>query len=149
MDGATRAAPEIDVLLVEDDPGDVLLTKRALGDERVFRDLDVAADGEEALAHLRREGRHAGCSRPHLILLDLDLPRLGGHETLAEIKADPSLRTIPVVVLTSSDAPEDVRRAYDLQAAAFVKKPVDLDDFTRLVHSIRDFWLQSVRYYEP
>ncbi|CAN5541991.1 response regulator [soil metagenome] len=141
-DNAQRA---VDILLVEDSPGDVMLTVEALRDAKVHNNLHVVRDGEEALAFLRQEGAHANSPRPDLILLDLNLPRYGGREVLAEIKADPHLRRIPVVVLSTSDDVEDVLHAYDLNANCYVTKPVDLDQFVRVVQAIDEFWLSLVR----
>jgi len=138
-------AGAIEVLLVEDNPGDVRLTREALRDSKVRNRITVAHDGEEALQMLRREGAHANVPRPDLILLDLNLPRVNGRELLAEIKKDASLRRIPVVVLTSSRAEEDIARSYELHANAFVTKPVDLDQFLKAVRSIEDFWLTVVK----
>ncbi len=135
----------IDILLVEDDPGDVLMTKEALGDSKLANTLDVIDNGEDALAYLRRQGRFAGATRPDLILLDLNLPRVDGREVLEQIKDDPSLRRIPVVVLTTSQADEDVLRSYDLHANAYVTKPVDFDQFVRCVQAIDEFFLTIVR----
>ena len=135
----------VEILLVEDNPGDVRLTREALREGKVRNNLAVASDGVEAIAYLRKEGEHAGAVRPDLILLDLNLPRKDGLEVLAEIKADPSLRNIPVVVLTSSQAEEDIVRAYDLHANCYVTKPVDLDQFIRVVESIEDFWFTIVK----
>jgi two-component system, chemotaxis family, response regulator Rcp1 len=135
----------VEILLVEDNPGDVRLTREALREGKVRNNLAVASDGIEAIAYLRKEGEHAGAVRPDLILLDLNLPRKDGREVLAEIKADPALRNIPVVVLTSSQAEEDIVRAYDLHANCYVTKPVDLDQFIRVVESIEDFWFTIVK----
>jgi CheY-like chemotaxis protein len=135
----------IDVLLVEDDPGDVLLTKEAFSDNKVNNRLDVVSDGEEALAYLRQEGEHAEARRPDLILLDLNLPRKGGLEVLEDIKADPDLRTIPVVILTTSAADEHILRGYDLHANAYVTKPVDFDQSIRIVRQIDDFFVSVVK----
>jgi two-component system, chemotaxis family, response regulator Rcp1 len=135
----------VEILLVEDNPGDVRLTREALREGKVRNNLAVAADGVEAIAYLRREGEHADAVRPDLILLDLNLPRKDGREVLEEIKADPSLRHIPVVVLTSSQAEEDIVRAYDLHANCYVTKPVDLDQFIRVVEAIEDFWFTIVK----
>ncbi len=135
----------IEILLVEDNPGDVRLTIEALKEGKVHNSLSVARDGVEALAFLRREGPHANAARPDLILLDLNLPRKDGREVLAEIKEDPSLRRIPVVVLTTSKAEEDILRTYDLHANCYIAKPVDLDQFISVVRSIDDFWLSVVR----
>ncbi len=134
----------ISILLVEDNPGDVRLTMEALKEGKVHNDLRVAADGVEAIAMLRREGKYAGLSRPDLILLDLNLPRMDGREVLAEIKTDPILKRIPVVVLTTSKAEEDVMRSYNLYANCYVTKPVDLEQFIHVVKSIDGFWLSVV-----
>ena len=144
MMGTTANAP-IDILLVEDNPGDVRLTKEALHDAKVLNNLTVAVDGVEALAALRREGRFADAPRPDIILLDLNLPRKDGREVLAEIKEDPGLRRIPVVVLTTSKAEEDVVRTYNLHANCYITKPVDLEQFMTVVKSIEDFWFTVVR----
>jgi CheY-like chemotaxis protein len=135
----------IEVLLVEDNPGDVRLTREALKEGKVSNNLHVAPDGVEALAFLRREGRYAAAVRPDLILLDLNLPRKGGREVLEEIKNDPALRHIPVVILTSSQAEQDIARAYDLHANCYISKPVDLDQFIRVVRSIEEFWFTVVK----
>ena len=135
----------IDILLVEDNPGDVRLTIEALKDGKVRNRLSVAADGVEAMAFLRQEGRHAGAPRPDLILLDLNLPKKDGREVLAEIKADERLRQIPVVVLTTSQADEDVLRSYQLHANAYVTKPVDFDRFINVVKQIDEFFISVVR----
>ena len=135
----------IEILLVEDNPGDVRLTIEALKEGKVRNSLSVARDGVEALAFLRREGPHARAARPDLILLDLNLPRKDGREVLAEIKDDTSLRRIPVVVLTTSRAEEDILRTYDLHANCYISKPVDLEQFISVVRSIDDFWLSVVR----
>jgi chemotaxis family two-component system response regulator Rcp1 len=135
----------VEVLLVEDNPGDVRLTREALRDGKVSNHLSVAKDGEEALAFLRREGPFADAPRPDVILLDLNLPRKDGREVLEAIKADPSLRTIPVVILTSSEAERDIARAYELNANCYITKPVDLDQFITVVRSIEDFWFTVVK----
>jgi CheY-like chemotaxis protein len=135
----------IEILLVEDSPADVDLTREALEDAKVHNNLHVASDGVEALAFLRREGRYLDAPHPDLILLDLNLPRKDGREVLAEIKADPRLRRIPVVVLTTSEAEQDILQSYDLHANCYVTKPVDLDAFMHVVRSIEDFWLAIVR----
>jgi CheY-like chemotaxis protein len=134
----------VEVLLVEDNPGDVRLMQESLREGKVRVRLAVAADGEEALALLRREGPYAAAARPDLILLDLNLPRKDGREVLAEIKADPHLRRIPVVVLTSSQAEKDIAISYDLNANCYVTKPVDLQQFMSVVRSIEEFWLTVV-----
>jgi CheY-like chemotaxis protein len=130
---------------VEDNPGDVRLTIEALKEGKVSNSLSVARDGVEALSFLRREGPHAKAARPDLILLDLNLPKKDGREVLAEIKDDSSLRRIPVVVLTTSKAEEDILRTYDLHANCYITKPVDLEQFISVVRSIDDFWLSVVR----
>ena len=135
----------IEILLVEDNPGDVRLTREALRDGKVRNVLHVAEDGVEAMAFLRREGRYASAPRPDVILLDLNLPRKDGREVLAEIKADESLRRIPIVVMTTSSAEQDVIRTYDLHANCYITKPVDLDQFIEVVKSIQDFWLTIVK----
>ena len=134
----------IEILLVEDNPGDVRLTKEALKEAKVINNLSVLKDGEEALAYLRRQGQYAGAKRPHLILLDLNLPKKDGRDVLAQIKADEALKRIPVVVLTTSQAEEDVLKSYSLHANCYITKPVDLDQFVRVVRSIEDFWLGIV-----
>jgi CheY-like chemotaxis protein len=134
----------VDILLVEDNPGDVRLTQEALREAKVNNRLMVARDGVEALDMLRQREPHTGLPRPDLILLDLNLPKKDGREVLVEIKADEALRRIPVVILTSSSADEDVLRSYDLQAACYITKPVDLDQFIKVVRSIESFWLSIV-----
>lgn len=133
------------ILLVEDNPADVRLTLEALKEAKVRNNLDVVGDGEEALSFLRRTGAHARAARPDLILLDLNLPKKSGLEILAEIKLDHELRRIPVVVLTTSQAEQDIVRSYDMHANAFVTKPVNLDQFIEVVKSIEDFWLEIVK----
>jgi CheY-like chemotaxis protein len=143
---APMPEPEfIEVLLVEDDPGDVLLIEEAFEFNKVRNSLNVVSDGVEALEFLRREGEHANAPRPGMILLDLNLPRKDGREVLAEVKADPDLRSIPVVVLTTSKAEEDVLRSYDLHANAYVTKPVDFDRFIEVVRQIDEFFVSVVR----
>jgi CheY-like chemotaxis protein len=139
----------IEILLVEDDPGDVLLTKEAFADNKVKNHLNVVSDGEQATAYLRRQGEHAHATRPDLILLDLNLPRKDGREVLRDIKADPELRSIPVVVLTTSEADEDILDSYDLHANAYVTKPVDFDNFIRIVRKIDDFFVTVVKLPRP
>jgi two-component system, chemotaxis family, response regulator Rcp1 len=136
---------EIEILLVEDNPGDILLTKEALKEAKIHNSLSVAHDGVEAMAFLRREGEFADAPRPELILLDLNMPRKNGIEVLAEIKGDPVLHRIPVVILTTSDSDRDVLKAYDLNANCYVTKPVDLDQFIKVIHTIDEFWLSIVR----
>lgn len=135
----------IDVLLVEDDPGDELLTREALENDRVGNALHVVRDGMEAMAFLRREGAHADAPRPGLILLDLNMPKMDGREVLARIKADEELRSIPVVVLTTSESEADVLSSYHLHANAYVTKPVDLDLFVQVVRRIDEFYLAVVK----
>jgi len=135
----------IEILLIEDSPGDVRLTREALKEAKVLNRLSVATDGVEAMEFLRRRGRHADTPRPDLILLDLNLPRKDGREVLEEIKTDPSLKRIPVVVLTTSRAEEDVIRAYDLHANCYITKPVDFKQFIVVVQAIEDFWLTIVK----
>lgn len=134
----------IEILLVEDNPGDVRLTIEALKEAKVINHLTVVKDGVEALAFLRRQGSYDTAPRPHLILLDLNLPRKDGREVLADIKADDNLKRIPVVVLTTSQDEQDVLKSYNLHANCYITKPVDLDQFVRVVRSIEDFWLGIV-----
>lgn len=135
----------IEVLLVEDNPGDVRLITEALKDAKIHVHITAVYDGEEALALLRREGDYSTAALPDLILLDLNLPRMNGHEVLAAIKEDEVLRRIPVVVVTSSRADRDIATSYDLHANCFVTKPVDLDQFFDVVQAIREFWFVVVR----
>lgn len=135
----------IDVLLVEDDDGDVLMTREAFEHHKIRNNLHVVRDGEEALQFLHREGEYADAPRPGLILLDLNLPRRDGREVLAELKADPELRVIPVVVLTTSEAEEDILRSYTLHANAYVSKPVDFDRFIDVIRQIDDFFVTVVK----
>lgn len=132
-------------LLVEDNPGDVRLTREALRDSKLANNLSVVGDGVEAMAFLRREGKYANAPRPDLVLLDLNLPRKNGREVLAEIKSDPQLKRIPVVVITSSEAEQDIFATYNLHVNCYVTKPVDLDQFIKVVRSIETFWLTIVR----
>lgn len=132
-------------LLVEDNPGDVRLTREALKECKLSNNLSVVGDGVEAIAFLKQQGQYANAPRPDVILLDLNLPRKGGREVLAEIKADSSLRRIPVVVITSSEAEQDVLASYDLHVNCYVTKPVDLDQFIKVVRSIGTFWLTIVK----
>lgn len=135
----------VDVLLVEDDDGDVLMTREAFEHHKIRNKLHVVQDGEEALQFLHREGPYADAPRPGLILLDLNLPRRDGREVLAELKADPELRVIPVVVLTTSEAEEDIVRSYSLHANAYVSKPVDFDRFIDVIRQIDDFFVTVVK----
>lgn len=140
-----RLGRPADFLLVEDNPGDVRLTQEALKSHKVQNNLHVVSDGEEAMAFLHRQGKYAGAPRPDIILLDLNLPKKDGREVLAEIKSDPSLKTIPVVIITSSEAEQDVIKSYNLNANCYVTKPVNLDQFVKVVQSINDFWLTIVK----
>jgi len=135
----------IDVLLVEDDPGDVLMTREAFKDNKLANRLSVVPDGVDAMAFLRKEDQYAGSPTPDLVLLDLNLPRMDGREVLAAMKSDPELRRIPVVVLTTSEAEEDVLRSYSLHANAYVTKPVDFHRFIEVVRQIDDFFVTVVR----
>ena len=141
----TGTGQPIEILMVEDNPGDVRLAQEALRDGRVHNQLSVVADGVEALAYLRREGRYRDATRPDLILLDLNLPRKDGREVLGEIKADADLRRIPVVILTTSADERDVLSAYELHANCYVVKPVDLEQFITIVKSIENFWFEIVK----
>lgn len=134
-----------EILLVEDDPGDVELTQYMIKKAKVLVNLHVVRDGLEAMAFLRREGEFADSPRPDLILLDLNLPGMDGREVLAEVKADPQLKTIPVVVLTTSQSDEDVLKSYCLGANCFITKPVGLDQFSKVVSALEDFWFTIVR----
>ena len=136
----------VEILLVEDNPGDVDLTREALRDVDAETSLRVVPNGSEALSSLRGEGAYVGTPRPDLILLDLNMPKLGGHETLAELKTDPTLASIPVVVLTSSEAESDIARSYELGASAYVLKPGDLDRYLASVKALSRFWLGAVRF---
>ena len=135
----------IEILMVEDSPGDARLTIEALKDAKVLNHISVAEDGVAAMAFLRREGEHADAPRPDLILLDLNLPRKDGREVLAEVKGDPDLAQIPVVVLTTSQAEQDILRSYQLHANCYITKPVDLDQFMTVIRSVESFWLSVVR----
>lgn len=137
---------EVHILLVEDDPGDVLMTQEAFEHHRIRNPLHVVNDGAAALRFLRREGEHAGATRPGLILLDLNLPLMNGREVLAEIKSDEELRSIPVVVLTTSQAEEDIVRSYNLHANAYVTKPVDFTCFMEVIRQIDNFFVTVVRH---
>jgi len=136
---------QVEVLLVEDDPGDVLMTREAFEDYKVANQLHVVQDGADGMAFLRREGDYAGAPRPDLVLLDLNLPRMDGREVLEAIKGDAELASIPVVVLTTSEAEEDVLRSYSLHANAYVTKPVDFERFIEVVRQIDDFFVTVVR----
>lgn len=135
----------VEILLVEDNPADVRLTREALIEEKLHNNLSVVNDGVEAIAFLRKEGRYSNSVRPDLILLDLNLPRKDGREVLKEIKGDDNLKCIPVVVLTVSKAEEDILKSYNLHANCYITKPIDLNQFSKVVKSIKDFWLTIVR----
>jgi CheY-like chemotaxis protein len=135
----------IDILLIEDNPGDVRLTMEVFKEGKVFNNLHVARDGEEAISFLKRRGAFSKSPRPDLILLDLNLPKMDGRAVLAEIKSDAELRRIPVVVLTTSKADEDILRSYDLHANCYITKPVELEEFISIVQNIENFWLSIVK----
>jgi two-component system, chemotaxis family, response regulator Rcp1 len=135
----------IEILLVEDNPGDVRLILEALKDAKVRNTVHSVEDGEQAMSYLNQEGKYAGVTRPDLILLDLNLPRKDGREVLEDIKTDPNLKSIPVVILTSSKAEQDIVKTYNLHANCYITKPVDLDQFIGVVKSIENFWLTVVR----
>jgi CheY-like chemotaxis protein len=135
----------VDVLLVEDDPGDILMTREAFGHYKIRNELHVVTDGEQALQFLHRVGDYADAPRPGLILLDLNLPRRDGLEVLAELKADPELKVIPVVILTTSQAHEDILRSYALHANAYVSKPVDFERFMDVIRQIDNFFVTVVK----
>jgi CheY-like chemotaxis protein len=141
----TPAGRAIDVLLIEDDPGDELITREAFEHNKIKNNLHVAHDGEEGLDFLYRRGGYSEAPRPDLILLDLNLPKRDGRQVLAEVKGDPDLRRIPIVVLTTSEAEEDVLRSYDLHANAYVTKPVDFDRFVEVIRQIDEFFISVVR----
>jgi CheY-like chemotaxis protein len=143
MSDRAPGAP-VEILLVEDNPADVRLTKEALKEGKVYSNLHWAKDGVEALEFLRRQGKHAGAPRPDIVLLDLNLPKKDGRQVLQDIKNDENLKRIPVVILTTSKAEEDVLKSYNLHANCYVTKPVDLEQFIRVVKSIDTFWLTVV-----
>lgn len=140
-----RSGQAIEILLVEDNPGDARLTREALKEGKIKNNLHVVTDGAAALDFLRREGSHAGAPVPDLILLDLNLPRMDGREVLALIKEDEQLRRIPVVVLTTSEAEDDILRSYELHANCYVTKPVGLEQFLKVIRQIDSFWLEVVK----
>jgi len=150
MELLVTGMPAFEILLVEDSPGDVRLTREALKDAKMHINLHVVSDGIEAMALLNREGEYANVPRPDLILLDLNLPRKDGRQVLEEIKANPALMTIPIVILTTSASEEDVLRSYRLHANCYISKPVDLDGFLKVIKSIDNFWLSIVKLpHEP
>lgn len=134
----------VDILLIEDNPGDVRMTQEVLKESKILNKMYVIEDGVEAMAFLRREGKYANAPRPDLILLDLNLPRKDGHEVLAEVKSDDGLKRIPVVVLTISEAEDDILKSYDLHGNCYIIKPIDFKGFIKVVKSIEDFWLTIV-----
>ncbi len=135
----------IQILLVEDNPGDVRLTQESLHDSKIKNLLHVVMDGVEAIAFLRQEGQYADAPRPDVVLLDLNLPKKSGHEVLTEVKNDPNLKTIPIVILTTSDAEEDILESYENHANCYITKPVDLEQFIKIVETIEDFWFTIVK----
>jgi two-component system, chemotaxis family, response regulator Rcp1 len=144
MTGKREACRPIEILMVEDNPGDVRLTLEALKEGKVRNNLHTVADGEEAMNFLRRQGAYSKVPRPDLVLLDLNLPKKNGREVLAEIKDDPDLKRIPVVILTVSEAEQDIIKSYNLHANCYITKPVNLEQFIQVVRSIEDFWLSIV-----
>ncbi len=138
-------ASAVDILLVEDNPGDVRLTKEALKDAKVLNEIYVAKDGVEAMEFLNKKGKFAEAPTPDMILLDLNLPRKDGREVLAEVKKDPKLKHIPVIVLTTSKADEDIIKTYNLHANAYITKPVDLNRFVEIIHALEEFWFTIVK----
>ena len=144
--GMSGVGERVEVLLVEDNPGDVRLTQEAFRNNKVHIHLSVVEDGVEAMAYLRREGRYSGAVLPDLILLDLNLPRRDGRKVLEDVKGDSELRRIPVVILTTSTAEQDILKTYDFHANCYITKPVDFEQFLRVVKAIEDFWLTIVKY---
>lgn len=142
---SSRALAPIEILLVEDSPGDVRLTREALRDAKVSNNLSVASDGLQAMSFLSRRNGYADAPRPDLVLLDLNLPKLSGREVLERVKRDPGLMNIPVVVLTTSAAEEDILRSYQLHANCYITKPVDLEQFLKVISTIDNFWLTIVK----
>ncbi len=145
MTAGGRLGQPIEILLAEDNPGDVLLTQESLAESKVHNSLHVVKDGVEALEFVRRQGRYADAPRPDLVLLDLNMPRKDGREVLEELKADEDLKRIPVVILTTSDQEEDVLRAYNAHANCYITKPIDLEQFMKVIKTIEAFWLQIVK----
>jgi two-component system, chemotaxis family, response regulator Rcp1 len=143
--GATTFGKPVDILLIEDNPGDADLALEVLENSKIRNTVSVAADGQDAMAFLHRTGKHKGVPRPDLILLDLNLPKKDGREVLAEIKADDDLKRIPVVIMTSSQAEEDILKSYNLHANCYITKPIDLHQFIHVVKAIENFWLTIVR----
>jgi chemotaxis family two-component system response regulator Rcp1 len=145
MKNDIQSGKSIEILLVEDNPGDVRLAQEAFRDSKILNRLHVVGDGVEAMAFLRREGEYGGVPRPDLVLLDLNMPRKDGREVLAEVKADENLKRIPVVIMTVSKAEEDVLKTYNLHANCYIIKPLDLDQFIKVIKAIEDFWLTIVK----
>jgi len=143
--GSSDFAQPIEILLVEDSAADVRLTKEALREEKIYMNLNIVGDGVEAMQFLRREGKFAKALRPDLILLDLNLPKKDGREVLKELKSDDNLKSIPTVILTVSKSEEDVLKTYNLHANCYITKPLDLEQFSRVVKSIKEFWLTIVK----
>jgi chemotaxis family two-component system response regulator Rcp1 len=141
---STEGRP-IEILLVEDNPGDIRLTQEAFRDGKVANNMSVVTDGDEAMTFLRHEGEYSEAPRPDIILLDLNLPKKDGREVLAELKQDPNLRRIPVIVLTTSKAEQDILNSYDMHANCYITKPIDLEEFIKLVEGIGGFWLMVVK----
>jgi CheY-like chemotaxis protein len=144
-----QARREVDVLVIEDNPGDVWLIRKAWEEDQGIDRLHVVGDGSSAMAFLRREGRYGEVPRPHLILLDLHLPRKNGLEVLKEIRTDPAIRDLPVIVLSTSDAPPDIVTAYSHGASCYVVKPLDLDDFFAAIQQIKSFWVRAAQLPRP
>lgn len=138
-------AGPIHILLVEDNPGDARLTREALKDSKIHNTLDIVEDGVEGLRYLNQEGKYSDSERPDLILLDLDMPHKDGRELLEELKSDKAFRSIPIIIMTISPSDHDVLSAYDLHANCYIRKPLDLDQFIRVIQSIEDFWLTIVK----
>lgn len=136
----------VEILLVEDNPGDTRLTVEALKESKIYNTLNCVEDGQIALSYLKKEGKYKDARTPDMILLDLDLPNMSGRELLEIVKHDEKLRRIPIVVLTISESDKDVMRSYDMQANAYVRKPIDLDQFVKVIQSIEDFWFTVVKY---
>lgn len=141
---STDQGKPVEILMIEDNPGDVRLTKEAMRANKVKNNMNIAVDGVEALAYLRREGKYSNAIKPNLIILDLNLPKKNGIEVVKEIKNDPQLKRIPVVILTTSKSEEDIIKSYNLHANCYITKPIDLDQFVNMVRSIEDFWLEIV-----
>jgi two-component system, chemotaxis family, response regulator Rcp1 len=148
MTQGTMVKP-VEILLVEDNPVDVMITENAFNAGRVCNNLHVVEDGEEAMDFLHKRGKYSSAPSPEMILLDLNLPRMDGREVLAEVKGDPSLRHIPVIILTTSEDEKDICRSYELQANCFITKPVDMEQFTKALGRLEEFWFTLVRLPNP